>query len=149
LVIVAAMDPDLVSGVVGAGLGAALTAGATWWVSVRLDRQREHRRLIAAIDVVTAELTENGLRIERGAEPTDMTFGDWSTSKASLAGLALRDTDLWTSVVEAYGRIYEWQKGRGAEPPSPESLVDITHALMRHRESLRREIRAFSRPLRH
>jgi hypothetical protein len=43
------VDSSIVAGVIGAVLGALFTAGGTWWVSTRLDRQRENRRLFAAI----------------------------------------------------------------------------------------------------
>src|SRR4051794_5408678 len=85
------MAADFVSGVVGAGLGAVFTAGGTWWVSVRLDRQREARRMIAAIHVVVAELAENSQRISARRAPSQVTFRDWATNKAALAGLSIRD----------------------------------------------------------
>jgi len=110
-----------------------------------LDGQREVRRLIAAIEVVTAELNENATRIKNRSEPRDMTFGDWSTSKAALAGLALRDRDLWADVVKAYGDLYEWQKARGARPPAPADLERVADQLIGWRAALRREISSFSR----
>src|SRR4029453_17286196 len=109
------VDSQIAAGAIGAVLGAIFTAGGTWWVSVRLDRQRENRLLIGAIAVVSAELEENSDRIKRlgreglGAQELGrrLTLGDWATTKAALAGLALRDESLWKNVVDTYGAIYE------------------------------------------
>jgi hypothetical protein len=144
------VDSQIAAGAIGAVLGAIFTAGGTWWVSVRLDRQRENRVLISAIAVVSAELEENSDRIKRlghdglGAQELGrrLTLGDWATTKAALAGLALRDESLWKNVVDTYGAIYE-SKTSG-EPPRAADLDDLRGKLMREQERLQREIESFS-----
>jgi hypothetical protein len=102
--------------------------------------------MIAAIHVVVAELAENGQRISAGRAPSQVTFGDWATNKAALAGLSIRDPQLWKDVVAAYGDTFAWQQNpEDASPPSPETLTEITRQLMKHRDSLRRDVGAFSR----
>jgi hypothetical protein len=148
-IISAEVDSQIAAGAVGAVLGAIFTAGGTWWVSVRLDRQRENRVLISAIAVVSAELEENSDRIKRlgredlGAQELGrrLTLGDWATTKAALAGLALRDESLWKNVVDTYGAIYE-SKTSG-EPPQAADLDDLRGKLMQEQERLQREIESF------
>jgi hypothetical protein len=105
--------------------------------------------MIAAIDVVVAELEENAQRIRADDAPSQVTFGDWATNKGALAGLSLRDLELWQKVVAAYGQTYAWQQNPESKSrPSPDDLTDITQQLMKHRSSLDREVGAFSRLLR-
>jgi hypothetical protein len=100
--------------------------------------------MIAALDVVVAELAENAQRIKAG-HASWVTFGDWATNKAALAGLSLRDPKLWQDVVEAYGQTYAWQQNPGsARPPTPEHLTRITRELMEQRKEFQTEVGAFS-----
>jgi hypothetical protein len=138
------MDSVIASGIVGAVVGAVFTAGGTWAVSVRLDRQRDSRRLIAAIGVVAAEIEENANRLSRSnARLEDLTLGDWTHNKPALAALALRNDPLWTRVVSLYGEIFEAQLKRGT-PPSATALRDTRERLLAEYASLEREIRGFS-----
>ena len=92
-VVHATMDSAITSGIVGAVVGAVFTAGGTWAVSVRLDRQRDSRRLIAAIGVVAAEIEENANRLSRrNAQLEDLTLGDWTQKqgRACSARIAQR-----------------------------------------------------------
>jgi hypothetical protein len=141
------VDSEIVAGVIGAVLGAVFTAGGTWWVSIRLDRQRENRRLIGAIRVVTAELGENRTRIDRlGPDEAGkhLTLGDWDANKAALAGLLLRNEPLWDELVKACGQIYEGMS-EPQKAPAVQELDRLTGDLIEEQEALREEIRAFSR----
>ena len=93
-------------------VGALVTAGGTWWVSVRLDRQRDHRNLITAIGILSAELEDNRQRISdrNNRVPLEkrVTIGDWNAMKGPFAGLWLRDKELWQAVVNTYGLIFEF-----------------------------------------
>jgi hypothetical protein len=129
---------EIAAGAVGAVLGAIFTAGGTWWVSVRLDRQRENRVLIGAIAVVAQELEENRQRITRGEQ---LTLEDWANNKVAMSGLELRDPSLWKEVVETYGAIYE------RTPLRAEELENLRLRLKQQQERLRREIYAFSSPV--
>jgi hypothetical protein len=128
---------EIAAGAVGAVLGAIFTAGGTWWVSVRLDRQRENRVLIGAIAVVAQELEENQQRITRGNR---LTLQDWANNKVAMSGLELRDPSLWKKVVETYGKIYQ------NDPLPPEELETLRLRLKQEQERLRHEIYAFSSP---
>ena len=134
----------VVSSVIGAVIASIATAGATWWVSIRLDRQRENRQLSAAVGVVSAEIKENVRRLARAnCDLKDLTMGDWGKNKATLAALALRANDhLWERVVELYGEIFEAQQGR-AEPPTPEHLQSLVGLLAAEQSHLEREIKGF------
>jgi hypothetical protein len=134
------MDSTIVAGVGGAVVGAVFTAGGTWWVSVRLDRQRENRRLIAAIVIVVAEIQEN---ISRLAQPQDLTDGDWNQNKAAMAGLSLRNEDLWVRVRTLYGAMFEAKFDRAAVPQS-DALRAVVGGLTTERKELEREIQGFS-----
>ncbi len=134
------MDSTIVAGVGGAVVGAVFTAGGTWWVSVRLDRQRENRRLIAAIVIVVAEIQEN---ISRLARPRDLTDGDWIQNKAAMAGLSLRNEDLWVRVRTLYGTMFEAKLDRAAVPHS-DVLRAVVGGLITERKALEKEIKGFS-----
>lgn len=117
-------------------------------VSVRLDRQRTNRGLIAAIGVVAAEIEENTARLARSdGRLQDLTNGDWTQNKSALATLALRNEPLWARVVGLYGQIFEAQM-RGAESPSVDQLRDVKERLLSESASLEKEIRGFSSPSR-
>jgi hypothetical protein len=102
-----------VGAVVGAILGALATVVGTWWISVRLDRQKENRQLHAAIGVVATEFGENRDRIGKSQTPR-LTLGDWQASKGALAGLALRDEKLWSDLAKAYEGIFDYGSGGDA-----------------------------------
>jgi hypothetical protein len=140
---------DIVAGTVGAVLGALFTVGGTWWVSVRLDRQREHRELIAAIGIVAAELEENRHRVANGCTANGLrqrlTLADWASNKGAFASLALRDEALWEAVVDTYGAIHEFRSGWRADHPSTDQLSGLVKQLHGVQRELRQEIRAFSR----
>lgn len=156
------VSSEIWAGVIGAAIGAIFTAGGTWWVSTLLDRQRENRRLIGALGVVSAELEENRGRIERlqanglSAHETGerLTLGDWHGNKSALAGLTLRNRQLWDDVVAVYGVIFEAITSDG-EPADEQRLDDLKRrlehlegALAKEQEALEDEIRLFSVPFR-
>jgi hypothetical protein len=145
------MDGSVIAGVVGTVAGVLFTVGGTWWVSVRLDRQKEHRQLDAAIRIVATELEENRHRIAGGdakALRQRVTLGDWASNKGAFAGLALRNERLWKLVAETYEGIYEFSKGWRDDHPSADQLSGIVTELHDEQRELGREIRAFSRSLR-
>jgi hypothetical protein len=156
------VSSEVVAGAIGAAFGAVFTVGGTWWVSTLLDRQRENRRLIGAIGVVSAEVEENRIRIERlGAKCVSaheagkrLTLGDWSSNKSALAGLLLRNEPLWDEVVGVYGVIFE-AISSGGEPADVDRLAelkrrldDLVRPLATEQLALRHEIRVFSTPFR-
>lgn len=150
------------AGAIGAAFGAIFTVGGTWWVSTLLDRQRENRRLIGAIGVVSAEVQENRIRIDRlqdkGLNACEagkrLTLGDWKSNKSSLAGLWLLNKPLWDEVVGVYGVIFEAMSS-GGEPADVDRLAELKQRLdnlerplATQRLALREEIRVFPRPFR-
>jgi hypothetical protein len=116
------MASDVVAGVVGAGVGAILTAGGTWRVSVSLDRKHGRRELTGAINVVRAELAENADRLRNGGDPEALTHGDWARSKVILS--ALPDQALWHELRRTYQKIFELSLGR----PDPTPAIPLTDA---------------------
>jgi hypothetical protein len=154
------VSSEIVAGAIGAAFGAVFTVGGTWWVSTLLDRQRENRRLIGAIGVVSAEVEENRIRIERlraegvsaHAAGKRLTLGDWSSNKPALAGLLVRNEPLWDEVVGVYGVIYEARSSPG-EPADVDRLAelkrrldDLEGPLATEHLALRRDLRVFSTP---
>jgi hypothetical protein len=135
------VDPQIWSGVIGAGLGAIFTAGATWFISVRLERQRENHRLLGALEVVATELEENRARIERHGDQVGdrLTLHDWATNKSALAALVVRNESLWSAVARAYARIHE-TRGGGGSPPDSELLDDLVRQLTEEQVSVRRKL---------
>jgi hypothetical protein len=151
------VDSGIWEAVIGAGLGAALTAIATYWVSIRLDRQRQNHLLIGAIGVVAAELVANRTRIERfvAAGKADevrhkLTLGDWERTKGALAELEIRDPDLWNALVRAYDLIFEAQGSEDAIPVEDlgrfeQRLDDLRKRLADEQRRLRDELHSFIR----
>jgi hypothetical protein len=137
---------------VGALIGSVLTAAATWWVSSRLDRQRSHRELHAAIGLVYTELEENSRRVAHSKDVealrNRLTLGDWLASKSAFAGLALREdrVSLWEEVARAYGEVSEFKFGSLDDPPSADNLRSLSSRLRAEQARLDQEIRAFSKP---
>jgi hypothetical protein len=137
---------------IGALIGSTLTAAATWWVSSRLDRQRSHRELHAAIGLVYTELEENSRRVansnDNAALRDRLTLGDWLASKSAFAGLALRQDRvvLWEEVARAYGEISEFKAGSVNDHPSADQLSRLSSQLRAEQARLDEEIRAFSKP---
>jgi hypothetical protein len=131
--------------ILSAGLGAAFTAVATWYVSRYLDLQREARNLASAIAVVSTELEDNRNRLpETGSKvPLEpLTIGDWAAMKGAFAGLAMRNKTLWGDVVKAYGQIYGWIS-EGKDPPDRGELNRLVGELHTARENLEDEVRRF------
>jgi hypothetical protein len=118
---------EIVAGVIGAGVGAILTAGGTWRVSVSLDRRHATRELIGAINVVRAELTENAERLRKHEHPGALTHGDWARSKVILANLS--DSELWDDVRRTYKKIFEVASGRDDPDPSKELSAENLESL--------------------
>jgi hypothetical protein len=116
------MASELVAGVIGAGVGAILTAGGTWRVSVSLDRKHARRELAGAVNVVRAELAENADRLRNGGHPGALTHGDWARGKVILSGLP--DQALWHELRRTYQKIFELSSGR----PDPTPATPLTHA---------------------
>jgi hypothetical protein len=124
----------------GAVVGSAATAGATLVISAYLNRQRENREALNALQVVSTELEENQGRIHKlgipkespGAciqldrySPECLTLGDWEKSKSTLAVIALRDKALWESIRAIYGDIFEAKRSsrfKPAEDQTPEEV---------------------------
>jgi hypothetical protein len=135
------MDSQAVAGLIGVVLGAALGTVGTWWVSARLERRREERRLCGVIGLLAAELKNNRDRIAthhgqvpRGDWDGLLTLGDWDANKAAFSQL-MRDETLWEKVVKTYGAIYEAISGR-QDPPNPEDLDEVTKQLFAARKKL-------------
>jgi hypothetical protein len=139
---------EIITGTVGAVLGAGVTVVGTRWVSSSLDRKHESRRLMAAIGLVRSELEENAERLKEEDGHELLTLGDWARSKDVLARLSLRrgNEDLWRDVLRAYRAIYEATRNRG-EPPSPQTLKAIGDRLDAEWEKLDEESR-FPWPIR-
>jgi hypothetical protein len=139
----------LIAGVVGAVLGSLFTVGGTWWVSIRLDRQRANRELAHAIGVVFSELEDNRSRVSEGVDRDQLrkrlTLGDWAGSKGAFAALALRNEQLWQDVVRAYQQIYEFRSGWINTYPTEEQLSDYIKRLQNEQSELGREIGGFAR----
>lgn len=137
------------AGLVGAVLGSLFTVGGTWWVSVRLDRQRANRELAHAIGVVFSELEDNRSRVAEGLDAGKLrkrlTLGDWAASKGSFAALALRNETLWKDVVRAYQQIYEFRSCWIDEYPTEAQLSGFIKRLQHEQSELGHEIGAFSR----
>jgi hypothetical protein len=141
----------ILSGVVGAVFGAIFTAGGTWWVSVRLDRQNQLQQLRSAVRIVATELSENGARAAQAGDNPDtarecLLLGDWLASKTAFAGLFPRDEQLWTDVARTYGQISDFKsKWPGSNPPTVEQLSDLVSRLHENEQDIDTEIRSFSR----
>jgi hypothetical protein len=137
---------------VGALIGSALTAVATWWVSARLDRQRSQRELHAAIGIVLTELEENSDRVRRPADDKKLkeklTLGDWQQNKAAFAGLAQRPdrASLWEEVAATYSQISDFKFQSGDRRPSAENLHRLSTRLRVEQAELEEDLKAFSRP---
>jgi hypothetical protein len=135
----------------GAVVGALIGAGGTWWVSVRLDRQRASRELVSTLGILSAELEENRRRIADHGNLVPLkerlTIGDWNAMKGSFAGLAVRDERLWEATVRAYGLIHEYRSGWRDQHPTTDELNDLVIRLRAKQRVLAREIGAFSRIL--
>ena len=137
------MDSQAVAGLIGVVLGAALGTVGTWWVSTRLERRRENRRLGGVIGLLAAELENNRDRIALHGDQAPeggwgglLTLGDWDANKAAFSQL-MRDELLWANVVRTYGAIYEAMNGR-RDPPAPEDLDKVTAQLFAARNALLR-----------
>jgi hypothetical protein len=141
----------ILSAVVGAVFGAIFTAGGTWWVSVRLDRQNQLRQLRSAIRIVATELSENGERAAQAGDNPDsvrkrLLLGDWEASKTAFAGLFPRNEQLWTDVARTYGQIFNFKsRWPGSNPPTVEQLCDLVSRLRDDEQEIDKEIRSFSR----
>ena len=137
------------AGVVGAVLGSLFTVAGTWWVSVRLDRQRANRELAHAIGVVFSELEDNRTRVAEGGGADELrkrlTLGDWAGSKGSFAALALRNEKLWKDVVNGYQQIYEFRSGWINTYPTAEQLGDYVKRLQDEQSKLGQEVDGFYR----
>jgi hypothetical protein len=137
------------AGLLGAVLGALFTVGGTWWVSVRLDRQRANRELVNAIGIVSTELEENRRRISDGGDAETLrhrlTLGDWAGSKAAFVGLAVRREELWAGVVNVYRVIYEFRSGWRDDYPDADQLSGLVMELREVQRELGRELGTFVR----
>jgi hypothetical protein len=114
----------------GAVAGSGATAGATLVISAYLNRQRENREALVALQVVRTELEENQSRIDEldiGNKSPDITYskiglytpdyltlGDWQKNKSTVAVIALRDKALWDEIREIYRKVFE--ANRDKEP---------------------------------
>jgi hypothetical protein len=76
------VDPT-VAGLIGVVLGAVLSVAGTWWVSARLERRRDDRRLYGILGLLASELKENQKRLE--ANPDNwhglLTLGNWDATR--------------------------------------------------------------------
>jgi hypothetical protein len=118
------VDPT-VAGLIGVVLGAVLSVAGTWWVSARLERRRDDRRLYGILGLLASELKENQKRLEANPDNRDglLTLGNWDANKAAFSQL-VRDEALWEDVTGAYGDIFEAISGR-RDPPSVETLDEL------------------------
>jgi hypothetical protein len=98
-----------IAAVLGAVVGAGVTAVATWWVSVRLEEDRERQSLLVAISVVMVELEANSARLDKDeARGHEITLGDWGNHKPELGALKISHPRLWTSLTEVYEFLFIW-----------------------------------------
>ena len=130
-------------GLLGVALGALATVAGTWWVSNRLDRQKDHRQLVAAIGIVALELEANSQRISAGYRREDLrqrlTLGDWASNKNAFAGVALRNRALWKRVADTYEAIYQFRAGWRDDHPTSDRLNRLVVLLHGEERALGRE----------
>jgi hypothetical protein len=142
---------EIIALIGAAVVGTLVTAWGTWWVAVRLDRQREQRDLMTAIGILAAELEDNRRRIadrdNRVPLKERVTIGDWDSQKGPFAGLWLRDEGLWQAVVTTYGRIFDFMSGWRERPPTSDQLEDLITELQQEQVRLKAEISSFARLL--
>ena len=140
------VDPAIWAGIIGAVLGAVFTAGGTLLVSIRLDRQRENRRLFRALGVIKAEVKDNRARVQRRLGGAHLTLGDWAENKADFADLELRNKDLWDRLVDVYSRIYAAKQSTDAKPadvpPDVEELDKLEHDLLTEQGVVGQDLRS-------
>jgi len=117
----------IISAVVGALVTAFGTAGATWFVSNRLERQQERHRLSGSAAVILAEIEDNRTEIERSerkeisdADLRDgrLTIGDWTANKQQLGALRLNDVELWRDLTDLYSALHATVRLHAEPPPS-------------------------------
>ena len=130
------VDPT-VAGLIGVVLGAVLSVAGTWWVSARLERRRDDRRLYGILGLLASELKENQKRLEANPDHWDglLTLGNWDANKAAFSQL-VRDEALWEGVTGAYGDIFEAISGR-RDPPSVETLGELYTRVVAARAQLK------------
>jgi len=138
----------LVAGVVGAVVGALVTAASGWWISGRLAAQAEFRQLRAAMWIVQLELDENRTRVD-GVAPNvpdrparlkqSLLLGDWKTTKLDLAPLAHYDDVLFQDVARLYGIISDFKSGRRQDEPDSEEMTALAAQLREARTHLRQQ----------
>jgi hypothetical protein len=146
------VDSEIAAGVIGAAVGAIFTAGGTLFVSTRLDRLREHRQLIGAIEIVRAELEENRTRIATAQRTSgsgdkakgDLTLSDWDKNKGAAAGLALRNKQLWKELLDVHGEIYEAISSRDS-PPTVARIDTVVNRLNQESERVYGQIHPLAR----
>jgi hypothetical protein len=137
------------SALIAAVVGALVTAYATWWVSGRLNRQREARELRSALRVVATELAENSDRL-RGADDdlqaarSELLLGDWLGSKVGFAGLWARDKELWRDVARMYSQISDFIGGRQDRKPDADEMERLARGLEDAEEEVGRDAKKFS-----
>lgn len=137
------MASEAVTALIGAGVGGAIAAGGTWFVSTRLEQRRDARRLRGVIGLLAAELENNRDRIRANRDHVTrerwanlLTLGDWDANKAAFSQL-VRDESLWHRVVTTYAAIFEAISGR-QDPPDPGEIDAVRGDLIAAREELTR-----------
>jgi hypothetical protein len=92
--------------------------------------------------MVAAELKENRLRIERGADLRKvLTLHDWVQNKPTLAEqLKPRNEGLWNGLVDAYGRTFDASREGCQPPPRVEELGQLERELEAERSRLEQEL---------
>jgi hypothetical protein len=137
----------------GAVVGSAATAGATLAISAYLNRQRENRDALNALQVVSTELEENQNRINKldiGNElpcttrikldlysSEYLTLGDWEKNKSTLAVIALRDKTLWDEIRAIYGDVFEAKRKNIKSEDLEQWLKDLEGRLKMLKPKLR------------
>jgi hypothetical protein len=110
--VVLAISSDAVAALVGAIVGAVITAGAGWVVAIGVERRRENLELLSALDVVASEIEENSCRLAKKEGLDALTYGVWHSVRPVIASRGRRaiDRPTYDELTAVYGLVYEARK---------------------------------------
>jgi hypothetical protein len=123
----------IVSAVAGGVVTALMTAGATWWITERIERSQRRERSFDALSVVLAELDSDRrelMSFERGdidlhsLRDGRLTIGDWAANKAVIAGIAASANELWKDLTTLYDDFHGTLR-LGSTPPSAARVAQV------------------------